>query len=136
MRDLQERLNECFGLAFRVTSVDDSWMKIATPFWDDHGDQIQIFAATEEGKDIRFSDDGYLYNEAQWAGLDEANVRKLAEPIIKNQGLDALTSTDHDSGIEVIVSPNRLGHAIWDYLHFVLEMLVLIRQAREAGNAD
>ncbi len=135
MRDLQERLNECFGLAFRVTSVDDSWMKIATPFWDDHGDQIQIFA-TEEGNEIRLSDDNFLCEEGRWSGLEEADIRRMAEPILTCQSWRAPAKTGRESGVDVIVPANRFGHAIWDYLHFVLEMLVLIRQAREAGNAD
>ncbi len=134
---LQERLTECFGKGFSVTTegLDDSWMRIATPFWNDHGDQIRIFA-TEEGSSIRLSDDDFLCEDGEWAGLDEADIRKMAKIVLGRIASGRLAETGKESGLDMIVSPNRLGHALWDYLHFVLEMIVLIRQARKAGNAD
>ncbi len=141
MRDLQERLNECLGKAFNVTTegVEGCWMRISTPFWDDHGDQIQIFA-TEEGSGIRLSDDNFLCEEGRLSGLEDADIRKMAEPILKRVNFGALgevAKTGKESGLDVIIPVGLLSHRVWDYLHLILEMLVILRQARgDAGNAD
>jgi hypothetical protein len=88
-----------------LSSIDDQWVQITTPFLDRHNDYLQIYAK-KDNHGYLLTDDGYIINDLLNSGCDlKSNKRQeLLKIIINGFGVEV-----HDDRLTIHASTSDFG---------------------------